>query len=114
MVLMVFMVFMDVIDNEIHHHSKTRFVSSVHHRMEFLWCSKTRVNASRFNRPIAVVGCNIMNAICGFPCAVRCGVERRQPKRIDPQVSKVTGFDHRRHAGKISALPVRSLSSTGQ
>ena len=109
MSLEVFVVFVNVIDNEIHHHAHSGIVCSIHHGVQFVGRTQAWFNTSCFGWPVPVEGCNVVHAIRSLARAVGCGVEGRQPKCIDAQVSEVARFNLLGHASKITALPVSTL-----
>ena len=109
----VFVVLVNVIDNEIHHHANATLVSGVDHGMEFVVRAQARFNAPSFRGPVPVEGRDVVHAIGCFTRSLRSGVEGCKPKRIDAQICKITGFNHARHACKVAALPVRTGGRSG-
>ena len=110
MTLDVFMVFMNVIYDEIHHHANAAFVSCIDHGVKFIFRTQTWLDAACLRRPVAVEGRDVMDAVGRLSSSVGSGVERRQPERVHTQVVEVARFDHLGHARKVTTLPVRTRS----
>ena len=64
--LHVLVVFMHVVDDEVHHHAHAVVVSRLDHGVEFGFRPKPWFNPPRFGGPVAVEGRNIVDAVGGF------------------------------------------------
>ena len=111
-VLSVFVVFVNVIHHEIHHHTHAIVVRRFDHGLKLGFCPQSRFNPTGFDGPIAVEGRHIVHAVRCFARPGRSRVERGEPEGIDAEVSEIARLNHLRHAGKIAALPVRSMGGT--
>ena len=111
-VLSVFVILVNVIHHEIHHHTHPIVVCRFDHGLKFGLRPQSRFNPAGFDGPIAVEGRHIVHAIRCFPRPGCSRVERGEPEGIDAEVREIARFNHLRHAGKIAALPVRPLGST--
>ena len=111
-VLDVLVVFMDVVDHVIHHHTHAIVVGRFDHGLKFGLRPQSRFNPTCLDGPIAVEGRHIVHTVRCFARPGRSRVERGEPEGIDAEVGKVARLNHLRDAGKISTLPVRPLGST--
>ena len=111
-VLDVLVVFMDVVDHEIHHHTHAIVVRRFDHGLKFGFRPQSRFNPTCLDGPIAVEGRHIVHTVRCFARPGRSRVERGEPEGIDAEVGKVARLNHLRDAGKIAALPVGPLGST--
>ena len=75
-VLEVFVVFVHVIDHEVHHHSESVLVGCFNHGVKLMLRTQTRFHPSSLGWPVTVKGRHIVNTICSDSGACCCRVER--------------------------------------
>ena len=111
-VLSIFVIFVNVIHHEIHHHTHAIVVRRFNHGLKFGLRAQSRFNPAGFDGPITVEGRHIVHTVRCFARPGRRRVKRGEPEGIDAEVGKVARLNHLRDAGKIAALPVGPLGST--
>ncbi len=71
------MVFMNMVDHEIHHDANAPFVGCFDHGVKFLFCPKTWFHFTCLRWPVSVEGRDVMHAISRFSGAVGRRIEGR-------------------------------------
>ena len=103
------MVFVDMVHNEVTHHTDACIVSSINKSMEIILRTNTRINTPRLYWPIPVIGGNFVHTIGSESGSVCTFVERGKPKGVHTEISEVTRLNPLRHTLKIAAHPVCTL-----